>query len=174
MKSINTFDLTSHSYGIGYDSLGREFYFDIEDFNKIKEYYWRVRSSRYVTTSIWKPLQKRIEEISLHRFLLDFLDGLEIDHINLCRYDNRKENLRVVTTSQNQMNVGIRKNNNSGVSGVNWDSATNKWRARICINNRRISLDVYDDINDAIEARKQAEEKYFGEWSYDNSQERSV
>ena len=72
------------------------------------------------------------------------------------------------------MNVGIRKNNNSGVSGVNWDSATNKWRARICINNQRISLGVYDDVNDAIEARKQAEEKYFGEWSYDNSQERSV
>lgn len=57
-------------------------------------------------------------------------DGMEIDHINGIRHDNRIENLRVVTKSANQRNrVKLNKNNTSGVSGVYWCNTRSCWMA---------------------------------------------
>jgi hypothetical protein len=54
-----------------------------------------------------------------------------IDHINGDRSDNRVENLRVATNSQNICNSRLAKNNTSGAKGVIWAKDRNKWRARI-------------------------------------------
>ena len=67
------------------------------------------------------------------------------------------------------MNKGLLSNNTSGVTGVTWCSADNKWCARITVNKRRINLGYFNTFEYAVRARKEAEEKYFGEWSYDNS-----
>lgn len=45
-----------------------------------------------------------------------------------------------------------------------------KWRARITVDKHTIELGNYDNFDDAVKARKEAEEKYFKEWSYNNSQ----
>lgn len=66
------------------------------------------------------------------------------------------------------MNSKTSKNNTSGVKGVNYDKSTGQWRARIQINNKRISLGCFSDMIKAISVRKQAEEKYFGEYAYKN------
>lgn len=89
-----------------------------------------------------------------------------IDHISGERNDNRKHNLRIDDYSTNMMNSRISQNNTSGTKGVNYDKGDGKWRARIQVNNKRISLGSFLDIGKAINARKQAEEKYFGEYSY--------
>ena len=68
------------------------------------------------------------------------------------------------------MNAKLRSNNTSGVTGVSFNKKRNKWVSTICINKKRIQLGGFDNFEDAILARKQAEEKYFGEYSYDNSQ----
>ena len=68
------------------------------------------------------------------------------------------------------MNSGISKNNTSGVRGVNYDRDTGQWRVRIQVNNKRISLGSFSDIEKAIRVRQQAEEKYFGEYAYKNIQ----
>ncbi len=68
------------------------------------------------------------------------------------------------------MNHKLFKNNTSGTSGVVWLKKSNLWRSRIEINNKSITLGYYKNKEDAIKARKEAEEKYFGEHSYDNSQ----
>jgi hypothetical protein len=68
------------------------------------------------------------------------------------------------------MNVGLRSNNKSGVTGVIWHRRSSKWRAFIRINGKQIELGLFDRFEDAVVARKEAEEKYFGEFSYDNSQ----
>ena len=86
------------------------------------------------------------------------------------REDNRKSNLRIVSNSENQMNRKLAKNNTSGTSGVDWLKRNNLWRSRITINNQSVTLGYYKNKEDAIKARKEAEEKYFGEYSYDNSQ----
>lgn len=109
--------------------------------------------------------------MSLHRLIMNFSNATDIDHIHgkETRYDNRKSNLREATHSQNNMNKGLQSNNTSGVVGVGWYSKTNKWRAHIMVDRKFIHLGLFDSFENAVKARKEAEEKYFGEFSYDNS-----
>lgn len=65
--------------------------------------------------------------------------GLEIDHIDGNPSNNKPNNLRIVTRKENSMNVGIRSNNTSGYSGVNYSKEKNKWRVRISIDKKKFS-----------------------------------
>ena len=85
-------------------------------------------------------------------------DNMVIDHKNHNLLDNR-----------NAMNKVIVSNNTSGVTGVVWVKDMQQWRAEIKINTKTIYLGFFNNKDDAIAARKSAEEKYFGEYSYDNS-----
>jgi len=80
-----------------------------------------------------------------------------IDHINGIKDDNRINNLRDVTRSQNHQNRKLAKHNTSGVIGVYWRSDTNKWAAQINSNNKRLVLGCYTNKQDAINARRLAE-----------------
>ncbi len=55
----------------------------------------------------------------------------------------------------------LRKNNTSKVTGVSYDKQNKNWRARIFVKGKNINLGSFSNIEDAIEARKEAEEKYF-------------
>ena len=166
-KKHNTYDV-SGEYGIGYTEDSTIFYFDLEDYDKIKDYYWNNNGNdEYFRSTINK------KTVLLHRFIMGLSNdsNLVVDHINTHhREDNRKSNLRIVSNSENQMNHKLFKNNTSGTSGVVWLKKSNLWRSRIEINNKSITLGYYKNKEDAIKARKEAEEKYFGEHSYDNSQ----
>ena len=59
--------------------------------------------------------------------------------------------------------------NTSGVTGVSWYKQTGQWRAYIYINKKFNSLGLFNKFEDAVKARKSAEQKYYGEFSYDNS-----
>ncbi len=81
----------------------------------------------------------------------------EIDHINIVKHDNRIINLRLVTRSQNIQNIGLQSNNSSGFKGVSWWA--NRWHAQITVNLKKIHLGAFINLDDAIAARKQAEEQ---------------
>lgn len=164
-KKYNTYDL-SGEYGIGYTSKDEEFYFDLEDYDKIKDYYWWKNDSGYILTVLEKVSGKQ-KRMRLHNFLIG---EFNIDHRNNNKVDNRKSNLRKATISQNTMNRAIRNDNTSGCTGVYWNKQRNKWVAKIIVNKKQIHLGFFDKLEDAIKARKNAEGKYFGEFSYDNSQ----
>ena len=85
------------------------------------------------------------------------LDGYQIDHINHDRLDNRIENLRLVTVTENNRNQSKFKTNKSGATGVYWSRQRRKWIAAIWNNNKIKYLGGFDDIADAIAARKSAE-----------------
>ena len=86
---------------------------------------------------------------------------LEIDHIDRNPQNNRLDNLREVTRSENQRNQGIYKNNTSGVTGVyQTKKGYGRWYAQISINGITRSLGGYACQFDAICARKAAENKY--------------
>ena len=89
-----------------------------------------------------------------------------IDHKNRQKDDDRWDNLRPATYSQNGMNTGIRVDSSSGIKGVDWHKHKKKWRACIGFDNRHIHLGLFDDLQDAIKARQLAEIKYFGEFAY--------
>ena len=79
---------------------------------------------------------------------------MSIDHINGDKSDNRIENLRVVTDSENQKNQKKYRTNNSGFTGVHWHSFSNKWRADITVNRKKKTIGYFDCKQDAIAARK--------------------
>ena len=164
-RKYNTYDLSGEC-GVGYTSKGEEFYFDLEDYDDIKNYYWWKNDSGYILSTL-KKVNGKQQRIRMHNFLMgDF----NIDHRNNNKSDNRKSNLRKATVSQNTMNRAIRKDNISGCTGVYWDKQKNKWAAKIIVNGKQIYLGYFDKIEDAVRTRKEAEDKYFGEFSYDNSQ----
>lgn len=161
-KKYNTYDL-SGEYAVGYTSNTREkFYFDKEDYDLIKDYCWSADKQGYICT-----YYNGHTKLPFHRYLFfrKEKNKLFIDHINHNTFDNRRCNLRIATPSQNNMNSKIRSQNSSGVTGVDYMKSVNKWRARI----KKIHLGTFDNFEDAIKARKEAENKYFGEFSYDNS-----
>lgn len=94
----------------------------------------------------------------------DWPNGV-IDHINGDRSDNRISNLRAVTNTQNSWNSKMRKNNSSGVKGVTFNSAANKWVGRIRVDGKRIHVGCFDDIEEAKIAMEDARIKYHGEFS---------
>lgn len=162
LRKYNTYNLTGE-YGVGYTFKGKEFYFDLEDYDKIKDYCW-LSSHDYICTSINGKI------IPIYKIVLNINDSsLLVDHRNHNKADNRKNNLRIVTYSQNNMNKSMQSNNTSGATGVVWYKTTNKWKAQIKINGKNIHLGYFVNFEDAVKARKKAEEKYFGEYSYDNS-----
>lgn len=164
MKKYNTYDL-SGEYGIGYTEKGEKFYFDLEDYNKIKPFYWYKDDNGYLLA------YTKNKTLRMHRL---FVNSKYVDHINSNTSDNRKNNLRAATKSQNGMNRHLQSNNTSGVTGVYWHKQINKWVAYIMINRRYIYLGSFSSFEDAVKTRKEAEEKYFGEYSYDNSQSYNI
>lgn len=80
----------------------------------------------------------------------------QIDHINRERWDNRIENLREVTNTENQRNRSKQRNNTSGHNGIR-KSINGKWEVRKCWGITHYSLGTYNNLKDAIQARKQAE-----------------
>lgn len=83
-----------------------------------------------------------------------------IDHINGNRNDNRLENLREVTVTENNRNKSISKNNKSGYNGISFDTSRNKWIVSIHFKEGLKHLGRFDLLEDAIKVRKEAEIKY--------------
>lgn len=86
-------------------------------------------------------------------------DGYEIDHENHNRSDNRIENLRLVTRSDNMKNKSMYSTNKSGVTGVNWHNRKRKWIAQIQSDGKKKMLYEGRSFDDAVAARKAAEEE---------------
>ncbi|WP_226780338.1 HNH endonuclease signature motif containing protein [Oceaniglobus trochenteri] len=91
--------------------------------------------------------------------------GMDMDHINRDRGDNRWANLRMATRSQNNINGSPSKANKSGCKGVSMTKATGKWHARIEKDGKVHLLGNFTDLGDAIAARKAAELKMFADYS---------
>lgn len=103
-----------------------------------------------------------------HRLIFMLHHGFmpqEIDHINGDRADNRIENLRSVTRSQNQYNKRPQRNS-SGYRGVTWHKKTGKWLVRVGLNNKNKSLGYYDDLELAALVAEEGRSLHYGQFAY--------
>lgn len=82
-----------------------------------------------------------------------------IDHQNGIRTDNRPDNLRDVSSIENQRNKKTPITNKTGVIGVQWIADRMKWRAVIKDHGKKIHIGMFDSIDEAASARKLAEER---------------
>lgn len=103
-----------------------------------------------------------------HRLAVLYMTGVmperDVDHENRIKHDNRWANLRLATESQNMANVGLQSDNSSGVHGVTWDKAREKWRAQICIDGVKRNLGRFATKDEAADAYRQAAIDAWGEF----------
>ena len=88
--------------------------------------------------------------------------GIQVDHFNNVRSDNRISNLQLLSHKYNSRKCLKYKTNTSGYPGVYWDKASKKWLARIGINGKRKHLGYFDDKLEAAETYLKAKIKYHG------------
>lgn len=98
---------------------------------------------------------------AVHRLVLiwhgiEIPKGMYVDHINQDSHDNRIENLRIVTPSENSMNQKKSKHNTSGHHGVIWRKERNKWVVRLIVGGKTHVCGHFSDIDEAVKARDAA------------------
>ena len=152
---------------------GYEVIVDDEDYEWLSQWKWCASAETsagviYAERGQWNPDTKKVTSIAMHRLLLPSPDSnLTTDHIDGNGLNNQKINLRLATKQQQAINRPIRQDNKSGYKGVYWlktRKTTGKWRAQIKYEGKRLSLGLYDDIEEAAKAYEIAAEKYYGEW----------
>lgn len=104
----------------------------------------------------------------MHRAILNVPKGYKTDHRNHNGLDNRKQNLRIATNSENQQNQKIRKNGTSQYKGVSWNSKHKLWYAQIKLNNKVKWLGDYKNEIEAAKAYDEAAKELFGEFALTN------
>lgn len=165
-KKFNTYIDKGDYYDVLTDK-GNLFFIDKEDKEKVDMYYWEFNSQGHVV----HRLHPSGKFLLLHRIIMGAKDGEIVDHKTHPDYpnpivDNRKSNLRITTPLNNSRNKCKTKANTSGVTGVSWCKRSQKWCAQIGVNRKTIHLGYFDNLEDAAQARKEAEEKYFKEFQY--------
>ena len=101
------------------------------------------------------------KKIYMHRLINNTPLGLQTDHINRDKLDNRRSNLRTVSSKENIINTKVRSTNKSGHKGVWFWKSRNKWEASITNNYKKIYLGIFKKIKDAIKVRIEAEKLYW-------------
>jgi len=140
-----------------------KFLINPDDYEKfVKDYSFNLNTFGYVVYSSRKDgLCGKL----LSRVLFGEPEGLDVDHINTNKLDNRRENLRIATHKQNCKNKNKYSNNKSGFKGVSFDKQKQKFRARISIDGKYKHLGLFATADGAHECYKQAAIQHNGEFA---------
>ena len=137
---------------------GKSTIVDDEDFPYLNQFKWYHAQG-------YAAIKRNDRVVRLHKLILNIPKNYEIDHKNNDKLDNRKENLRICTHAQNVKNRSLNSNNTSGYKGVDFSKIAGKWRARINLNGKSISLGYFRNKLEATFAYKQGAFKYHKEFA---------
>jgi len=140
---------------------------DNEDYDYLMQWKWQfhngyARRTQHICMIGTKRIKK---QVALHRVVLNNPDGLQVDHINGNKLDNRKENLRVCTCAENVRNRSVSSNNSSGFKGVCWDKRKNKWISSITADSKIFRLGCFASAIEAAKAYNIAAIELHGEFA---------
>ena len=149
--------------GIGFSAIVSD-----EDFAFVSQWTWSRHPKGYAIRTDRSESKRTIymhKEIAVRAGICS--SGLQADHRNGMKLDNRRENLRQATNQLNQANVGVQKNNRSGFKSVSKKKGKKNrpWIARIGVNRKRLHLGYFDTPEQAHEAYHRAAIQYFGEFA---------
>lgn len=142
-------------------SQGRYALIDDEDFDRISQFKWSYDQHGYASR---RNKAAQPQKMYLHRFVIGAPAGMEVDHINHDRLDNRRSNLRLATRQENSRNM--RSRGKSRYKGVK--SSFHKWQAEIKISGKTHYLGSFPTEIEAAEAYDQAAREIYGEFAHLN------
>lgn len=148
------------------------------DFERVRQYKWCAQVARHPDGSIKNVYAVRgvrradgtCTTQNLHRFILDVTDQkVQVDHApDQSGLNCTRENLRLATHAENQHNQRLRINNSSGVKGVYWHKATQKWYAQIRVNGKRKYIGIFTSLADAKQAYDSAAQTFHKKFASTN------
>jgi hypothetical protein len=162
LRKNNKYNL-SGEYGIGWtNNTNNEFYFDLNQYDKIKDYYWWENDQGYILGR----RNSKDKVIRMHRLIMDIIEDktIDIDHKDLNRNNNQKNNLRYANKQLNGINRDKNKNNKLGVKGVH--EKDGKYYPKIMKNGKTEYLGTFYSLDSAIKVRKEKEKELFGEFAF--------
>lgn len=137
---------------------------DDEDFDVLNRHKWSVTNKGYVVRAGPRPKRR---QILLHRVVNQTPDGLQTDHINGNKLDNRRCNLRSATNTTNQWNSkhAPRSTNTHGFKGARFDKRFNAYHSQITVNGKSHYLGYFKDPQSASKAYFAAAKRLHGEFA---------
>lgn len=150
----------------------------VEDIEKLFTYkdgnfYWKINTGRVKAGDLaggsrpdgYKVIGINHTYYFIHRLVFFYHKGYFpkfVDHINGNKGDNRIENLREATKSQNGQNRKVSKNSVSGIKGVTWVASRKNWKAQISVDNKKYYLGQFKNLEDAKKCVIEVREKLAG------------
>ena len=126
---------------------------DDVDYERLKGYKWCLYNGKYAARNTSKAERQEGAPtiVYMHREVMSAVFSKHtVDHINGAGLDNRKENLRLCTQGQNNLNRPARADNQCGYRGVREKKGRSKpWEARIQLGENRYHLGHFDNPHDA-------------------------
>jgi len=145
---------------------------DKADYEIIKNWYWRKINKRgninkgYWITNVKEDDKYNKSVLMIHQVIAEIKYGeyessTSIpDHLSRDTDDNRKCNIVLKSNQKNSHNRGLSKTNTSGKTGVSFNKSKSMWTAYITVNYKTVFLGDFNNFDDAVKARKEAEKKY--------------
>lgn len=140
---------------------------DDEDYQKISQFTWylvKVNDLSYAQRIVLLESGKRTH-VKMHHDIFGKCSGKVLDHANRNGLDNRKQNLRFATRSQNNANARVKTNSKSQVKGCWFNPKTNLWVSWLAFEGKKIYVGKFKNLEDAKIAFANKHKQVYGEFS---------